>query len=150
MRFSIPTQPGSFKIPGNTAAVKSSQKIGKKVLASEVISNKLGSNVDLSYMNVQLEEAKRAATRANQAYKNLQAEHRDAQKQLANMNKTINEAVLAQTNNQDTDGPLKSFSKMQRRAVKSIGLGNISNKQSFGLAAITILLGITAIIGRVE
>tara|TARA_B100001094_G_scaffold302567_1_gene329911 strand:+ start:229 stop:627 length:399 start_codon:yes stop_codon:yes gene_type:complete len=131
-------------------AVKSSQKVDKKALASEVIGNKVGSNVDLSYMNVQLEEAKRAASRANQAYKNLQAEHRDAQKQLANMNKTINEAVLAQVKNNDTDGPLKVYSKMQRRAVRSMGFGTISNKQSFGLAAITILLGITAIIGRVE
>ncbi len=150
MSFSIPTQPGSSKIPGNTVAVKSSQKVDKKALASEVIGNKVGSNVDLSYMNVQLEEAKRAASRANQAYKNLQAEHRDAQKQLANMNKTINEAVLAQVKNNDTDGPLKVYSKMQRRAVRSMGFGTISNKQSFGLAAITILLGITAIIGRVE
>ena len=149
MNFSIPTQPGSSKIPGNTVAVKS-QKADKKAPASEVIGNKVGSNVDLSYMNVQLEEAKRAASRANQAYKNLQAEHRDAQKQLANMNKTINEAVLAQVKNNDTDGPLKVYSKMQRRAVRSMGFGTISNKQSFGLAAITILLGITAIIGRVE
>ena len=150
MNFSIPTQPGSSKIPGNTVAVKSSQKADKKTLASEVIGNKVGSNVDLSYMNVQLEEAKRAASRANQAYKNLQAEHREAQRQLANMNKTINEAVLAQVKNQDTDGPLKVYSKLQRRAVKSMGFGTISNKQSFGLAAITILLGVTAIIGRFE
>lgn len=123
---------------------------GTKQEAPPVKSGKVGSNVDLSYMNVQLEEAKRAANRAEQAYKNLQAEHRDAQRQLANMNKTINEAVLAQVKNQDTDGPLKVYSKMQRRAVKSMGFGTISNKQSFGLAAITILLGITAIIGRVE
>ena len=150
MSYSISTQPGSSKIPGNAAAVKSSQKVGKKVLASEVISNKLGNNVDHSLMNVQLEEAKRAASRANQAYKNLQVEHRDAQKQLANMNKTINQAVLAQLKNNDTDGPLKVYAKMQRRAVRSMGFGTISNKQSFGLAAITILLGITAILGRVE
>tara|TARA_B100000900_G_scaffold415343_1_gene444893 strand:- start:638 stop:1090 length:453 start_codon:yes stop_codon:yes gene_type:complete len=150
VNFSIPTQPGSSKIPGNTVAVKSGQKADKKARASEVIGNKVGSNVDLSYMNVQLEEAKRAASRANQAYKNLQAEHREAQKQLANMNKTINEAVLAQVKNQDTDGPLKVYSKLQRRAVRSMGFGTISNKQSFGLAAITILLGVTAIIGRFE
>jgi len=112
--------------------------------------SKVGTNVDLSYMNVQLEEAKKATARANQAYKNLQAEHREAQKQLADMNKTINEAVLAQVKNQDTDGPLKVYSKLQRRAVRSMGFGTISNKQSFGFAALTILLGVTAIIGRFE
>ena len=112
--------------------------------------SKVGTNVDLSYMNVQLEEAKKAAIANEQAYKTLQAEYKEAQKQLANMNKTINEAVLAQVKNQDTDGPLKVYSKLQRRAVRSMGFGTISNKQSFGLAAITILLGVTAIIGRFE
>ncbi len=112
--------------------------------------SKVGTNVDLSYMNVQLEEAKKAAIANEQAYKTLQAEYKEAQKQLADMNKTINEAVLAQVKNQDTDGPLKVYSKLQRRAVRSMGFGTISNKQSFGLAAITILLGITAIIGRFE
>lgn len=141
------TSKTSFSLPGTKISLPLP---GTKQEAPPVKSGKVGSNVDLSYMNVQLEEAKRAANRAEQAYKNLQVEHRDAQKQLANMNKTINEAVLAQVKNQDTDGPLKVYSKMQRRAVKSMGFGTISNKQSFGLAAITILLGITAIIGRVE
>ena len=107
-----------------------------------------GSNVDLSFMRNQLEEAQRAEARANQAYKALKREHNDALNQLKDVDKRINEAVAAQTKLQDS--PLKAYSSLQRRTVNKFGLGQISNRQSFGLAAITILLGITAIIGRVE
>ena len=107
-----------------------------------------GGNLDLSLMRNQLEEARRAEARANQAYKALKREHNDALAQLKDVDKRINEAVATQTKLQDS--PLKAYSSLQRRTVNKFGLGQISNRQSFGLAAITVLLGITAIIGRVE
>jgi len=109
-----------------------------------------GSNVDLSYMRIQLEKYKAGANRANQAYKALKSEHNDALKQLENVDKRINEALMAQRKLQYEEGPFKSYSKLQRKTLQRVGLGTVSNKQSLGLAAITILLGVTAIIGRVE
>tara|TARA_B100000963_G_C22240131_1_gene499627 strand:+ start:76 stop:519 length:444 start_codon:yes stop_codon:yes gene_type:complete len=107
-----------------------------------------GSNVDLSLIKNQLERARKAEARANQAYKALKKEHNDALNQLKEVDKKINEAVAAQSTLQES--PLQAYSALQRRTVNKFGLGEISNRQSFGLAAITILLGITAIIGRVE
>jgi ferric-dicitrate binding protein FerR (iron transport regulator) len=112
------------------------------------ITGNTGSNVDLSYMRVQLEKAKAAENRANQAYKALKVEHNDALNQLKDVDKRINTAVAAQ--NKLDVSPLQAYSSLQRKTVRKMGLGNISNRQSFGLAAITILLGITAIIGRVD
>lgn len=109
-----------------------------------------GTNVDLSYMTQQLEEAKRGKARADQAYKALMVDHKEAKKQLENVDKRINEALISQQKLQYEEGPFKSYSKLQRKTLQRVGLGTVSNKQSFGLAAITILLGITAIIGRVE
>ena len=101
-------------------------------------------------MNVQLEEAKKLPLERIKHTKTCKLNTKSLKRQLADMNKTINEAVLAQVKNQDTDGPLKEYSKLQRRAVRSMGFGAISNKQSFGFAGLTILLGVTAIIGRFE
>ena len=110
-----------------------------------------GSSVDFSFMNNQLEEAKRARRRAEDSLKALRREHEDAKKQLEEVDKRINAAVLAQQKaNKNDEGPLRAYSKLQRKTLQRIGLGTISNKQSFGLAAVTILLGLTAIIGRVE
>lgn len=109
-----------------------------------------GTSVDFSLINAQLEEAKRGKARADQAYKALLAEHKQAKKQLENVDQRINEALMAQRKLQYEEGPFKSYSKLQRKTLQRVGLGTISNKQSFGLAAVTILLGLTAIIGRVE
>jgi len=114
------------------------------------VKGETGSSVDHSLMRVQLEEARKAENRANKAYKALLAEHKAAKKELENVDKRINQAMMSQVKLRDTDGPLTAFSKMQRKSLTSLGLGKISNGQSFGLAAITILLGITAIIGRIE
>lgn len=110
-----------------------------------------GTSVDFSLMNTQLEEAKRARRRAEDSFKALQKEHANAKKQLEEVDKRINAAVLAQQRtNKNDEGPLRAYSKLQRKTLQRIGLGAINNKQSFGLAAVTILLGLTAIIGRVE
>ncbi len=110
-----------------------------------------GASVDFSLMNTQLEEAKRARRRAEDSLKALRKEHENARKQLEEVDKRINQAVLAQQKaNKNDEGPLRAYSKLQRKTLQRIGLGTISNNQSFGLAAVTILLGLTAIIGRVE
>lgn len=119
-------------------------------VADGSVSNTTGSNVDLSYMLQQVEEAKRGKARADQLSKTLRADLKEAKKQLENVDKRINEALMSQRKLQYEEGPFKSYSKLQRKTLQRVGLGTISNKQSFGLAAITILLGITAIIGRVE
>lgn len=119
-------------------------------VADGSVSNTTGSNVDLSYMLQQVEEAKRGKARADQLSKTLRADLKEAKKQLENVDKRINEALISQRKLQYEEGPFKSYSKLQRKTLQRIGLGTVSNKQSFGLAAITILLGITAIIGRVE
>jgi hypothetical protein len=109
-----------------------------------------GSHVDLSYMKAQLEKSRQAEARANQAYKALKAEHNDALKQLSEVDNRINAAVAANNKMHSKESPMESYSKMQMKTLKSMGIGSISNRQSFGLAGLTILLGITAIIGRVE
>ena len=109
-----------------------------------------GSSTNQSLLLTQLEDAKRGKARADKAYKALMAEHKDAQKQLKNVDKRINEALMAQKKLHYEEGPLKTYSSLQRKTLQRAGLGTISNKQSFGLAAITVLLGITAILGRVE
>ncbi len=119
-------------------------------VADGSVSNTTGSNVDLSYMLQQVEEAKRGKARADQLSKTLRADLKEAKKQLENVDKRINEALISQRKLQYEEGPFKSYSKLQRKTLQRVGLGTVSNKQSFGLAAITILLGITAIIGRVE
>ena len=143
-------KPGqSVGIPGKKAPIN---KGGNKVPDGSPgsVSGNTGSNVDLSYMRVQLEKARTAENRANQAYKALMVNHKEAQKQLENVDKRINEALISQQKLQYEEGPFKSYSKLQRKTLQRVGLGTVSNKQSFSLAAITILLGITAIIGRVE
>ena len=119
-------------------------------VADGSVSNTTGSNVDLSYMLQQVEEAKRGKARADQLSKTLRADLKEAKKQLENVDKRINEALISQRKLQYEEGPFKSYSKLQRKTLQRVGLGTVSNKQSFGLASITILLGITAIIGRVE
>ena len=109
-----------------------------------------GSQFDMSLMNNQLAEARRAEARAEQTYKALMVEHQQALNELAQVDQKIIQAALAQKKLQDGESPLKEYSKLQRRTLNTIGLGNVSNKQSFGLAAITIALGITAILGRVD
>jgi ferric-dicitrate binding protein FerR (iron transport regulator) len=109
-----------------------------------------GGQLDMSYMNAQLQKARRAETRAKQAYKALMVEHQQATKQLESVDQRINQALMAQAKLQNGESPLKEYSKLQRRTLNTIGLGNVSNKQSLGLAAITIALGLTAIIGRVD
>ena len=114
------------------------------------VSGNTGSNIDLSYMRQQVEEAKRGKARADQLSKTLRAELNEANRQLETVDKRINNALISQRKLQYEEGPFKSYSKLQRKTLQRVGLGTVSNKQSFGLAAITILLGITAIIGRVE
>jgi len=143
-------QPGqSVGIPGNKAPIN---KGGNKEKVPDgspgSVSGNSGSNVDLSYMRVQLEKARAAENRANQAYKALKAEHNQAVKQLKSVDERINAAVSAQQKLEQS--PFRAYSSLQRKTVRKMGLGTVSNRQSFGLAAITILLGITAIIGRVE
>jgi len=104
----------------------------------------------MSLMNNQLAEARRAEARAEQTYKALMVEHQQALNELAQVDQRIIQAALSQKKLQNGESPLKEFSKLQRRTLNTIGLGNVSNKQSFGLAAITIALGITAILGRVD
>ena len=143
-------QPGqSVGIPGNKAPIN---KGGNKEKVPDgspgSVNGNNGSNVDLSYMRVQLEKARAAENRANQAYKALKAEHNQAVKQLKSVDERINAAVSAQQKLEQS--PFRAYSSLQRKTVRKMGLGTVSNRQSFGLAAITILLGITAIIGRVE
>lgn len=110
-----------------------------------------GTGVDFSLMKNQLEEEKRARRRAETSLKLLRAKYQEAEKKLESTNQRINQAVLAQQKaNKNDEGPLRAYSKLQRKTLQRIGLGTISNKQSFGLATVTILLGLTAIIGRVE
>ena len=63
--------------------------------------------------------------------------------------KKINLALKAQMK-KETLAPLQEYSRLQRNTLHTVGLGAMGNKTSFALAGITILLGITAIIGRVE
>mgnify|MGYP002870559611 FL=1 len=110
-------------------------------------SGNYGSELDLSLMKNQLEAAKRAEARANQAYKDLLKEHKESQRQLKDVNKRIIEAQMAQKKLDSS--PAEEFSKLQRKTLRSMGLG-MSNRQSFGFAGLTVLLGLVAIIGRVE
>ena len=119
-------------------------------VADGSVSNTTGSSANQSVLLTQLEDAKRGKARADQLSKTLRADLKEAKKQLENVDKRINEALISQRKLQYEEGPFKSYSKLQRKTLQRIGLGTVSNKQSFGLAAITILLGITAIIGRVE
>lgn len=137
----------SVGIPGNKAPISKGNKVPDGSPGS--VTGNSGSNVDLSYMRVQLEKAKAAENRANQAYKSLKLEHNNALNQLKDVNKRINAAVSIQ-NKVNEESPLQTYSSLQRRTVRKMGLGTVNNRQSFGLAAITILLGITAVIGRVE
>lgn len=119
-------------------------------VADGSVSNTTGSSANQSVLLTQLEDAKRGKARADQLSKTLRADLNEAKKQLENVDKRINEALISQRKLQYEEGPFKSYSKLQRKTLQRVGLGTVSNKQSFGLAAITILLGITAIIGRVE
>ena len=110
-------------------------------------SGNYGSELDLSLMKNQLEAAKRAEARANRAYKDLLKEHKESQRQLQDVNKRIIEAQKAQMKLDAS--PAEEFSKLQQKTLRSMGLG-MSNRQSFGFAGLTVLLGLVAIIGRVE
>jgi uncharacterized protein with ParB-like and HNH nuclease domain len=101
-------------------------------------------------MRHELNQQKAATQTAQQAYSLLEVEFNNATKQLESVDQRINQALMAQAKLQTGESPLKEYSKLQRRTLNTIGLGNVSNKQSLGLAAITIALGLTAIIGRVD
>ena len=110
-------------------------------------SGNYGSELDLSYMKNQLEAAKRAEARANQAYKKLAEEYKESQRQLKDVNKKI---VAVQKAQKTLDAsPAQEYAKLQQKTLRSMGLG-MSNRQSFGFAGLTALLGLVAIIGRVE
>ena len=120
-------------------------------VADGSVSNTTGSSADQSvHVTHKSKTQKEAKARADQLSKTLRADLNEAKKQLENVDKRINEALISQRKLQYEEGPFKSYSKLQRKTLQRVGLGTVSNKQSFGLAAITILLGITAIIGRVE
>lgn len=106
-----------------------------------------GSQLDLSYLKNQLEAARRAETRANQAYKRLAEQYKESQRELQDVNKKIVEAQMAQKTL--AVSPAQEYTKLQQKTLRSMGLG-MTNRQSFGLAGLTVLLGLVAIIGRVE
>jgi len=110
----------------------------------------LATNVDLSMVMMDYEAAKSQRDNAQAALRALQNEHNDALKQLSEVDNRINAAVAANNKMHSKESPMESYSKMQMKTLKSMGIGSISNRQSFGLAGLTMLLGITAIIGRVE
>ena len=109
-----------------------------------------GEAVYRAKMHRELAQEKSTTQDALNAYRLLEAEHQQATNELAQVDQRIIQAALSQKKLQNGESPLKEFSKLQRRTLNTIGLGNVSNKQSFGLAAITIALGITAILGRVD
>jgi len=109
-----------------------------------------GEAVYRAKMRRELAQEKSTTQDALNAYRLLEAEHQQATNELAQVDQRIIQAALSQKKLQNGESPLKEFSKLQRRTLNTIGLGNVSNKQSFGLAAITIALGITAILGRVD
>lgn len=139
-----PGRGSSVTIPSRTIPV---QPPAGKTPDSGPGSANYGSRVDLSYLKNQLESAKRAESRANQAYKRLAKEYKESQRQLSDVNKKIVEAQMAQKTLKDS--PAQEYSKLQQKTLRSMGLG-MTNRQSVGLAGLTVLLGLVAIIGRVE
>lgn len=133
-----PVQPGQLK-PVQPPAGKTPDK-GPG-------SDDYGSELDLSYLKTQLKAAKQAEATANQAYKDLLKEHKESQEQLKDVNRRIIEAQMAQKGL--VASPAEEYSKLQQKTLQSMGLG-MSSRQSFGFAGLTVLLGLIAIIGRVE
>ena len=107
------------------------------------------SAVEQSTLELQLEAAKAYKIQAEKDMKELRGKYNQALKDLKDTDKKINLALQAQMK-RETLSPLQEYSRMQRNTLRTVGLGAMNNKTSFALAGITILLGITAIIGRVE
>ena len=102
-----------------------------------------------SRLKLELEAAKAYKIQAEKDMKELRGKYNKALKDLSDTDKKINLALKAQMK-RETLSPLQEYSRMQRNSLRTVGLGAMNNKTSFALAGITILLGITAIIGRVE
>lgn len=107
------------------------------------------SAVEESRLKLELEAAKAYKIRAEKDMKELRGKYNKALKDLEDTDKKINLALKAQMK-RETLSPLQEYSRMQRNSLRTVGLGAMNNKTSFALAGVTILLGITAIIGRVE
>lgn len=107
------------------------------------------SAVEESRLKLELEAAKAYKIQAEKDMKELRGKYNKALKDLKDTDKKINLALQAQMK-RETLSPLQEYSRMQRNSLRTIGLGGMNNKTSFALAGVTILLGITAIIGRVE
>jgi len=107
----------------------------------------LATNVDLSMVMMDYEAAKSQRDNAQAALKALQNEHNEAIKQLEELDQRI---VAAQMTQKSLDAsPAQEYTRMQQKTLRSMGLG-MSTRQSFGFAGLTALLGLVAIIGRVE
>ena len=107
------------------------------------------SAVEESRLKIELEAAKAYKIQAEKDMKELRGKYNKALKDLEDTDKKINLALKAQMKRESLS-PLQEYSRMQRNTLRTVGLGAMNNKTSFALAGITILLGITAIIGRVE
>ena len=107
------------------------------------------SAVEESRLKLELEAAKAYKIQAEKDMKELRGKYNKALKDLEDTDKKINLALKAQMK-RETLSPLQEYSRMQRKSLRTIGLGAMNNKTTFALAGVTILLGITAIIGRVE
>lgn len=107
------------------------------------------SSTQESRLKLELEAAKAYKIQAEKDMKELRGKYNQALKDLKDTDKKINLALKAQMK-RETLSPLQEYSRMQRNSLRTVGLGGMNNKTSFALAGITILLGITAIIGRVE
>lgn len=114
-----------------------------------VINNNNTSALQESKLKLELEAAKAYKKQAEKDMKELKGKYDKALKDLKDTDKKINLALKAQMK-KETLSPLQEYSRLQRNSLHTVGLGAMGNKTSFALAGITILLGITAIIGRVE
>jgi len=119
-----------------------------KKKSAEVKDNNTTSTQE-SRLKLELEAAKAYKIQAEKDMKELRGKYNQALKDLKDTDKKINLALKAQMKRESLS-PLQEYSRMQRNTLRTIGLGAMGNKTSFALAGITILLGITAIIGRVE
>ena len=91
------------------------------------------------------------SAQTNQAYKELSNRYSDATRQLEDVDKRINSALIAQAKaSAGRGGPLKEFTRMQNQAVKAVMLGGMSENQSRVLGVVAIGFGLLAIIGRID
>lgn len=114
-----------------------------------VINNDNTTALQESRLKLELEAAKAYKIQAEKDMRELRSKYNNALKDLKDTDKKINLALKAQMK-KETLSPLQEYSRLQRNSLHTVGLGAMGNKTSFALAGITILLGITAIIGRVE